>query len=246
MLIGFDFAFGYPKGVAGCLVKNATALDLWKWLATEIRDCSNNDNNRFEVASKMNEIINENGAGPFWGKPNNPKKDPKKEYPSIPSRKTECAGHQPPEFRITEEKAKGAKSVWQLSGAGVVGSQVLLGLPHLSRLIADSDFKEHTVVWPFETGLRLPKHEKKVVIVEIYPSLLREEIEKNRNEDEIRDRAQMRVTAEAFAGLDARGGLAPLFNGAEGLTDCQRKVIETEEGWILGLGHEESLREILR
>lgn len=52
----------------------------------------------------------------------------------------------------------------------------------------------------------------------------------------------MRVNAEAFARLDARGGLAPLFAGAPDLGDDEHRLIEAEEAWILGLGHEEALR----
>ena len=80
------------------------------------------------------------------------------------------------------------------------------------------------------------------MIAEVYPSLLRAEVRARRGEDEILDSAQVRVNAEAFARLDAAGGLAPLFAGAPCLTDDERRVIETEEAWILGLGHEDAVK----
>ena len=49
------------------------------------------------------------------------------------------------------------------------------------------------------------------------------------------------MTAEAFARLDARGGLVPLFDGAPDLSADERRLVEAEEAWILGLGHEDAL-----
>ena len=80
------------------------------------------------------------------------------------------------------------------------------------------------------------------MIAEVYPSLLKEEVRARKGRDEILDRAQVRVNAEAFARLDARGGLAPLFAGVPALTAAERRLVETEEAWILGLGHEEALK----
>ena len=80
------------------------------------------------------------------------------------------------------------------------------------------------------------------MIAEVYPSLLRAEVRVRRGSDEILDSAQVRVNAEAFARLDALGGLAPLFAGATGLTADECRLIETEEAWILGLGHEDALK----
>ena len=71
------------------------------------------------------------------------------------------------------------------------------------------------------------------------------EVRARRRKGEILDRAQVRVNAEAFARLDAGGGLAPLFAGAPGLTPDECHLVETEEAWILGLGHEEALKRAL-
>ena len=45
------------------------------------------------------------------------------------------------DFRITEKCSESANSVWQLVGKGSVGSQTLVGLPALKRLISDSRIK---------------------------------------------------------------------------------------------------------
>ena len=41
-------------------------------------------------------------------------------------------------------------------------------------------------MWPFETGLQVPESDAKLVIVEVYPSILRDEIERHAYEDEIK------------------------------------------------------------
>ncbi|MDE0371009.1 MAG: hypothetical protein OXI73_00465, partial [Rhodospirillales bacterium] len=146
----------------------------------------------------------------------------------------------PPERRIADRYAAGAKTVWQLAYAGSVGSQVLVGLPAVKRLIEDPRIAGRAAVWPLRTGLRTPH--APVVIAEVYPSLLREVIGDRVRAGEILDCVQVRVSAEAFARLDGDGGLPPLFSGASGLTHEQRQLIKTEEAWILGLGHEEALK----
>ncbi len=235
VLVGFDFPFGYPKGVAKHLAGRASALALWDWLATEIEDAPDNGNNRYKVAEAINEKY-QGVVGPCWGRP------AKWNHPTIPLKKSErtCREPHPLERRICDVRAKGAKTVWQLAYAGSVGSQMLLGLPALKCLKADRRIANRAMVWPFETGLRTP--DAPAVIAEVYPSLLRDEVRARRGEGEILDSAQVRVNADAFARLDAGGGLAPLFAGAPGLTHEERRIVETEEAWILGLGHAEALK----
>ena len=237
VLIGFDFPFGYPAGVAAHLTGEASSLALWDWLASRIEDAGDNANNRFAVAEEINRTYP--GFGPFWGRPGT------WPYPEVPTRESSRTGREahPPERRIADFHAKGAKTVWQLAYAGSVGSQVLLGLPGLKRLIEDPRMDGRLAVWPFDTGLRAP--EASAVLCEIYPALLRKEVKERKNEGEIPDAAQVRVNAEAFARLDALGGLSPLFEGAPFLDAEERRIIETEEAWILGLGHEEELKKEL-
>ena len=234
VLAGFDFPFGYPAGVAAHLTRRACALALWEWLAARIEDAPDNANNRYDVAAKINGTYP--GLGPFWGRPG------AWNYPTIPVRasaRSERASH-PDERRIADRHARGAKTVWQLAYAGSVGSQMLLGLPALKRLIADPRIAGRAATWPFQTGLGVP--DAPAVIAEVYPSLLRDEVRARQCDGEILDRAQVRVNAAAFARLDARGGLAPLFAGAPFLAADERRLVATEEAWILGLGHEGALK----
>ena len=234
VLVGFDFPFGYPAGVAEHLTGKASAMALWDWLAAQIEDAPDNDNNRYDAAAAINDTYP--GSGPFWGRPSS------WNYPAIPVRASArtCQDRHPPERRVCDVRASGAKTVWQLAYSGSVGSQMLLGLPALKRLVEDSRIGGRAAIWPFQTGLQTP--DAPAVIAEVYPSLLRDQVRECRRKDEILDSAQVRVNAKAFARLDATGGLAPLFAGAPCLTAEERRIIETEEAWILGLCHEEALK----
>ena len=236
VLAGFDFPFGFPIGVARKLTGEDSALKLWDWLEQHIEDSERNANNRFDVAEKVNKLYP--GCGPFWGRLGNCP------HSYVPARKSDRSNHDahPQERRIADRRAEGAKTIWQLAYAGSVGSQTLLGLPALKRLIGKAHIKGRTSIWPFETGLSIPETDKQLVLAEVYPSLLKREISRCKREGEITDEAQVRVNADAFASLDNAGGLAPLFQGAPDLTPGERSIIETEEGWILGLGYDDTLR----
>ena len=239
VLTGFDFPFGYPAGVAERLTGEASVLALWDWFAERIEDGPHNGNNRFEVAERMNGFWE--GIGPFWGRPWQ-----WSQFKNIPT-KEKARTCRPNERRIADKCAAGAKTVWQLAYSGSVGSQVLVGLPALKRLLADPRIGGRGAVWPFDTGLQPPDtRETPLMLAEIYPSLLRKEVAERRGDGEVLDRAQVRVNAAAFARLDRRGGLAPLFEGASGLGPNDRRLIEIEEAWILGLGHEDAIRDAAR
>ncbi len=236
VLAGFDFPFGYPAGVARRLTGSHSALALWSWIAARIEDRTDNGNNRFDVATKVNSRYP--GVGPFWGRPGH------WDYPSVPTRMKDrtFTDRHPPERRIADHRASGAKTVWQLAYAGSVGSQVLLGLPALERLRAAPRISGRVQVWPFETGLCVPdRSAAPLILAEIYPSLLKRQIARSRLKEEILDRAQVRVNAATFARLDRSGRLAPLFEGARELARRERCQVENEEAWILGLGHEQAL-----
>ena len=231
VLAGFDFPFGYPEGVATQVAGTGSALALWDWLSERIEDDGRNGNNRYAVAAEMAACF-PGGIGPFWGRPKVWK------CPAVPARaKCRTLAAPPPERRIADAAASGAKTVWQLAYNGSVGSQVLLGLPALNRLRKDARLAGRIAVWPFEGGLRPP--EAPAVLAEVYPSLLKDDVAACG--DAIVDRAQVRVNAEAFSALAAGNGLAPLFGGPPMLTAAQRRVVETEEGWILGAGWQKAL-----
>ena len=230
VLAGFDFPFGYPRGVAKRVAGTGSALALWEWLSERIKDDGRNANNRYAVAAEMAACF-PGGIGPFWGRPKVWK------CPAVPARaKCRTLAAAPPEKRIADAAASGAKTVWQLAYNGSVGSQALVGLPAVNRLRTDARLAGRIAVWPFEGGLRPP--DAPAVLVEVYPSLLKDDVAAC---DAIVDRAQVRVNAKALSALDAEDGLAPLFGGPATLTTGERTLVETEEGWILGLGFEKAM-----
>jgi precorrin-8X/cobalt-precorrin-8 methylmutase len=230
MLVGFDFAYGYPRGFARYLAPSDQAawLRVWEGLAKRIEDWADNRNNRFQVAADFNRAIT-GTAAPFWGCP----ASQAGKYLS----RNKPAGEIPAglaEFRLAEARAR-AQSTWKLAYIGAVGSQVLLGLPHLYGLRTDPQLEPLSCVWPFETGLRVLEAgllaEKRIVHAEIYPSL----IDVGSGNGQVKDRLQVRNLALHFARLDQDGRLGELFAGDPGLSGAERRAVEREEGWILGV-----------
>ena len=180
----------------------------------------------------MNYTISK-GPFPFWGVPKN------QQATTLLPHKTEFTEDRPvAEYRLTELRQRelpGAspKSVWQLYGAGSVGSQMIMGLPHVHAL---REAWPDARIWPFEIGTDAPLSEDdlagvKVVIAEIYPSLIKAKPEKG----EVLDAAQVREIAHHYASLDEKGALSAAFSTAKGLEPAQNTKIQAEEGWILGI-----------
>ena len=214
--IGFDFPFGFPAGFATA-VSGGDTLALWDWLEARIEDAPD-ANNRFDIAAQINARFD--GIGPFWGN------GLKREIEHLPRRGSERTCTAFAEKRKVELQAKGSFPVWQLSGAGAVGSQVLMGLPVLARL--RRRFAGQVAVWPME-DLAPP-----IAFLEIWPSLLAREVATAQGEDEIKDAAQVRVLATAIAALDASDQLDVLL--------ASIGPNASEEGWILGVGQAAVLR----
>lgn len=232
VLIGFDFPLGYPAGVPEALkLKDLSWAGMWAFLASNVVDKANNTNNRFQVAAKMNRLMT-NEARPFWGAPASDAQTwlsttkPAEHGADLPplSRRTELA---------TQGKGKaGAKTVWQLMGAGTVGGQVITGVPVVKRL-ADL-LGDKAVVWPFATGWKVltaaDLEGKEAVICEIYPSLQDAKPEP----DEVLDRAQVRTLCDLYARLDEQEKLGQLFAAPADATPELVDIVERQEGWILG------------
>ncbi len=169
-------------------------------------------NNRFELAAEINRKFP--GTGPFWFTPG------KTSISDLPAKGNDRHGHGLPEKRETDRVAKGAFSPWQLGGAGAVGGQVIMGLPTLSRL--RRHFGPALSVWPFEPAT------SRIILAETYFSMLPDAL--SHAPDAIKDAAQVRTYANAFARLS---------------TDDWKTLLDVEpsdEGWVLGLGHEETLQ----
>ena len=224
LLCGFDFAFGYPAGTAERLTGRPDWRSLWRLIASEIEDGDDNRNNRFDLASLWN-AAHFPGEPRFWGRPH------QHTYPDLSDKKPAAPQSAPFAFRRSEQFAKGAKSVWQLTYNGSVGSQTLLGIARLSRFLDESGHGEKVAVWPFETGFA-SAFEKPVIFAEIYPSLFTVAAG-----DDVKDQAQVRTVAEAFARYDAEGSLAQLLERPPMLAEDEVATSITEEGWVLGIGH---------
>jgi len=223
VLVGFDFPLGFPRGTAAALKLNGEPWRaLMDYVAAEVKDKPNNDNNRFQVGAKMNRLMT-GEAFPFWGAP-------ARDAQTMLSAKRP-RDHGPsdlPELRLSEEALKTASSIWKLYYQGSVGGQALTGLPVIKRLRDSRAAK----IWPFETGWKplAPADLDGVdaVFAEVYPSLY----PFKPNTGEVKDQAQVRTVVERFAALDEKGQLAPLFGPAK--DDPRRAAVEREEGWVLG------------
>lgn len=229
LLLGADFAFGYPAGFAAALTGRAQALAVWDALADRITDAPDNRNDHKAVAADLNALFP--GDGPFWGNGEG------RDYPGL-SRTRPALPEGLAAFRATDlagiTGAARPKSVWQLSGAGVVGAQVLTGLPVLARL--RRRFGASLAVWPFEPADAAP-----VVLAEVYPSMLAAEVRAAlaREPGAVPDAVQVRLLATALARLAGAEALGPLFDApAAG-------GVLREEGWILGAGRQTALRAAL-
>jgi hypothetical protein len=234
-LVGFDFSLGFPAGTSAALKLKAPGWrGMWAFLGQNLVDKADNTNNRFAVAAKVNRLMTDE-ARPFWGAP--PKDVQRWLQPTKPA-PSELDASLPPALRATERATQGlgksaAKSIWQLTGAGAVGGQSLVGIPAVSRLKAELGDK--ALVWPLESGWReiepADLQDREIVVAEVYPSLAAAKAEPG----EVADRAQVRAMAEHFARLDEAGKLAPLFAPPKDVDPKLKAGVEEEEGWILGV-----------
>jgi len=231
VLAGFDFSFGYPAGFARALGLGGPAWSAtWTSLAEAITDDERNRNNRFAVAARWNLGIGD-APGPFWGCP------PAAASGSLAVRKPEfpCAGLD--EYRNAERAMHAAGhrvfSSWQLLGVGSVGSQSLMGVPLLARLLRSAAFGGRLEVWPFTTGLVADPTAGRadtIVLAEVWPSW----IPVDPGAHAVRDAAQVLGLARRLEHLDQAGELGAGF--APDVADAAVADVCEEEGWILGAG----------
>ena len=214
VFLGFDFPFGLPAGAARAITGSDDVFTFWAWLSERIEDAPKT-NNRFDVAAEMNACFA--GIGPFWG--NGLARD----IDGLP-RNGLARTAVVPEHRLAETGAKGAFPVWQLAGAGSVGSQMLMGLPILQRL--QTRFGDQLSVWPFQPD------DTPIKIMEIWPSLT---VKGTPPPDRIKDAWQVETLAAQISALSPSTQSA-LLNTE--LPDAAQR----EEGWIFGLGQEALLR----
>ncbi len=222
MLLGFDFGFGYPVE-AGLPAGRA----LCARLAALVRDEPDGTNNRFAVAGMLNrEIQRALGtacAGPFWGHPTG------RVYRDLAPTRPRPFPAGLPDGRLAERRygARGIQSPWKLFTVGAVGSQTLLGLPAVHRLLVDPVLASRTRLWPFETEWDRAIAEDTVVIAEMWPSL----IDCRGQTFAVKDACQ--VAAVRDWALDRPDALARGLARPAGLSAAEERVVREVEGWIV-------------
>jgi precorrin-8X/cobalt-precorrin-8 methylmutase len=228
VMLGFDFAFGYPKGAAEAITGSPGWRALWAHLAAVVVDNDDNSSNRFQVAVRTNAWL---GTPHYWGHPHQHSYDHL--YPRRP--KTYAAI---PERRHAEMLAGGTQPVWKLTGAGAVGSQSMLGIARLEALRHHAVLGPDIAIWPFETGFA-DALTRPITVAEIYPSLFRLDDASLKP----KDRAQVETCVRRFAAADALGELSTFLSGPK-FTRRGLDIILQEEGWIVGIRDERSMGQL--
>lgn len=168
LVVGFDFAFGFPE-----------------WFARERKCGSGRD--VWELARREGERWLADKPPPFWG--GKASRRPLLDQP----------------FRRTEQDAPSVrgiqpKSVFQVLGAGTVGTGSLRGMPFLAML-QDAGY----AIWPFDDAAER-------TVVEIYPRYLTRQVDKSKpmgrnvwiaNHSLGQERALERIAASSEDAFDA-------------------------------------------
>jgi molybdopterin molybdotransferase len=215
VLAGFDFPFATPAGFAAALTGNEDPCMLWDWFAAHVQD-SPHSNNRFDLAAMINARFP--GVGPFWG--NGLARD----IPDLPRKGNDRDFRWTPERREVETRARGAFPCWQLSGAGSVGSQMILGMPLLSRLRR----RFQAAAWPWDRG------PASLTLVEVWPSLIAAVVKEATRPGDIRDAVQVTLLARTLAAMPAA------------TLDSFLDLSASSEGWIFGVDRAAELADLAR
>ncbi|WOI55413.1 molybdopterin guanine dinucleotide synthesis [Palleronia sp. LCG004] len=219
-LVGFDFPFGYPEGLAWRITGRNDVRALWDWFADAFDELPPGEG-RFDIAGRLNRLLP--GDGPFWfnGLPTRdiadlPRRKPLRD-PGLPAR------------RAVEDLAKGSFDCWQMGGTGAVGSQAMTGMATLARL--RRALGADLAIWPFDP-LEAP-----VAFVEIWPSLARETVARRLLDPDLPRTSKGPVKDAAQVSALARIVFAACRTGQlESLLDAAPPAARREEGWILGIG----------
>ena len=252
VLVGFDFPYGYPAGLARSLGLAGPAsawAQTWAELSRRVTDDVNNGSNRFEVASDLNARIGPEEPGPFWGCPANRSTGVlHTTSPGFPYRVGE--GIVLSRLRLADARMPGVQEVWKLLGTGSVGSQALVGIPRVHWLRYHRDLQHVSRIWPFETGFTsIPASANGpfVLHAEIWPGIVSPLLDQEIGDTgAIRDQAQVRLMCRWAAALDSQGKLGEQFDVPEGLTPAEIQQVVDEEGWILGERAAQARRASLR
>jgi len=126
--------------------------------------------------------------------------------------------------RLTEERARGAKSVFHFDVQGAVAKSTHAGIPWLRFIRQQLGARVH--FWPFD-GWDIP--DSRSVIVEVYPALWSRAFNR---EERTGDQHDAYSIAAWLRRADQDGSLVRFFNPT--LKMAERALAEVE-GWILGV-----------
>lgn len=233
VLVGMDFAFGYPAGFAKALGLDST-IEPWRavheHISNNVIDNAENQHNRDGFADACNQAIEPKGPGPFWACRR------KAVTPHLTQQRLGVfdfpyAGALA-EWRLTERRAAErtvTQSVWKLNCGVSVGGQTILGIKHLHEMATALGARR----WPFDTGwTRPPAGQGAVWFAEIFPSLVHYP-EWDNEYAKRRDRTQVQSCVRRAAEEDREGRLSKRFAEPTGLSVDQKRRVVSEEGWIL-------------
>lgn len=234
VLVGYDFAFGYPAGFARALRLSASKpawRAIWDLLADLVEDGDDNRNNRWLVAARLNRRLGR-AAGPFWNCPLRAVGPAlAATRPAFPYRAGSAISLG--EYRAADRRLRASgrfvQSVWKLYTVGSVGSQTLLGIPRVAALRFAAHRAPVSRIWPFEAtapGRRGPF----VLHTEIWPGMVAVDREVHR----IKDAAQVLATVSSLAARDAAHELSAELDRPRRLAAREALRGLDEEGWILG------------
>lgn len=291
VLLGFDFAYGYPTGFASAFAIPADPAGAWSAVWRHLHDLAfdpqlghgdvDNALDKFAVADELNRrfTTSHGGLGPFWGREDwtltnavlsqlpqsvrttapfaegqRAKRGPARRaicaargiapatYPCLkmtsPGFPLVFGSQSLGKLRITE-RAHGAQETWHVFGAGVVGGQVLAGIPYLWRLTNDPQLRSVSAVWPFTMGFGDPTTslaDGGVVHAEIFPNAVPYENALPRMPAAVRglveDAWQVWTLVDHARTLDLAGQLGAAF-AAPTVPAASLAAVIREEGWIL-------------
>jgi hypothetical protein len=227
VLVGFDFAFGYPAGFARALGLTSVG-GAWRALhehfASNVKDSDKNLHNRDSFASECNRKVG--APGPFWGCAAS------SETGSLTQQRVgvfQFPHHTLEEWRATDIAARRrvtTQSVWKLNCGVSVGGQTILGIKHLEELARSVEGHR----WPFE-GWSTPEGPA-IWFAEIFLSLVRYP-EWTADYKSRRDRTQVQSCVRYAAERDSVGMLKGDFARPVTLDAVTLARVEDEEGWML-------------
>lgn len=241
VLLGVDVGLGYPAGfadAAGLPGDGPPWRRTWNYLRDAVEDGPDNANNRFAVAAELNRRLDQSGCPRrFWACP------PSAAGPHLTTRRPPVGdgladeAAPPARRRVVEQRVKSAHELWKLFTTGSVGSQTLLGIAWLARLLDQPGLAKRHAVWPFSDGFAAPGGMLGgglLTVAEVYPRLSDDAAGPEQLHHAIRDAAQVRTLAGMLAARAGDGRLAAWLGPPRGLNPADTGRCVSEEGWILG------------